>query len=90
MEADEQPTQGDRTPGNAVRTAAFIIYGTLFLLLATIPGSVVNWLQGLDDNPAQQAALRAAEAVQSVSDRTGVALPYLRLRAVFLEQVRGE
>ena len=90
MDADKHSTQTARTSGNAIRTSAFIIYGTLFLLLVTIPGSVVNWLQGLDDNAVQQRALRVAETVQSVSDRTGLAVPYLRLRAVFLEQVRGE
>jgi hypothetical protein len=76
--------------GNPVLVVAFILYGTLALLFATIPGSVVSWLQGLDSTVVQQAALGAAEAVESASNRVGTSAPYLRARKAFLEQIGGE
>lgn len=79
-----------RTARNPILATAFVLYGTLLLLMVTIPESMVSWLQGLNANVVQQTALRAAQAVQAASDRTGLSAPFLRARAVFLEQVRGE
>ena len=76
--------------GNRLRIAAFVIYGTLGLLLVTIPGSVVDWLQGFDGSAVQRTALQAAQAVQRVSDSAGFSAPYIRLRTFFLQRIRGE
>ena len=76
---DERPDAG----GNAVRTAAVIIYATFALLVLTIPQSLTNWLRDMDDNPLQQAVLVAADAVQSLSQRVGLDVPYRRARAQF-------
>ena len=86
MAPNQQTEKAARTPRSPVFTAALIIYGTLFLLLVTTPGSVVSWLQGLNTNPMQQRALRAAQSVQVVSDRIGLSAPFLRARAAFLEE----
>jgi hypothetical protein len=84
------PSKPVAKAGNSVLVVAFVLYGTLALLFATIPGSVVSWLQGLDGDVVQQAALTVAEAVESASDRVGISAPYLRARKAFLEQIGGE
>jgi len=89
MALDQQRAKTSRTARNPILTAALIIYGTFFLLLVTTPGSVVSWLQGLNTNAVQQRALRAVEAVQTVSDRTGLSAPFLRARAAFLKETEG-
>jgi hypothetical protein len=90
MTLDQQRGKTDRTARNPILTAALIIYGTFFLLLSTMPGSVVSWLQGLNTSGVQQRALCAAEAVQTVSDRTGLSVPFLRARAAFLKETEGQ
>jgi hypothetical protein len=92
MVADPQlgPLKPATKAGHPVLVVAWVLYGTLALLFATIPGSVVSWLQGLDGNVVQQAALEAAEAVNSASDRVGLSAPYLRARKAFLEQIGGD
>ena len=75
---------------NPILATALIVYGTLFLLLATMPGSVVSWLQELNTSPVQQQALRAAEVVQRVSDRIGLSAPYLQARAAFLKETEAQ
>jgi hypothetical protein len=84
------PPQPRSSSGNPVRAAAFVIYGTLGLLLLTMPASVVSWLQDRDSSVVQFTALRAAQAVQWVSDTTGLSAPYDRVRRFFLERIRGE
>jgi hypothetical protein len=66
-----------------VRTAAVIVYATLALLIVTIPQSLPNWLRDMEDNPAQQVLLRAAETVQAASQAVGLDVPYRRARAAF-------
>jgi hypothetical protein len=75
------------TSARRLRAAAVVIYATLFLLALAIPQSVVNWLADMNGNPVQETALRAAEVLQKVSQRTGVAVPYTRARAFFLSLV---
>jgi hypothetical protein len=90
MTLDPQSKRGDRAARNQVVAAALILYGTLFLLFATMPGSVVSWLQGLNTNPVQQGALRGAELVQRASDRTGLSSLYLNARATFLKKTETQ
>jgi hypothetical protein len=85
-----EPLKPAPKAGHPILVVALVLYGTLALLLVTIPGSVVSWLQGLDSGGVQQAALAAAEAVESASDRAGLSAPYLRARKAFLEQIGGE
>jgi hypothetical protein len=68
-------------PAGQLRTATIVIYATLALLAVTIPQSVVNWLA---DNPAQETALRGAEALRNLSQRAGVATVYQRARDLFI------
>jgi hypothetical protein len=68
---------------NPVRSAAVIIYATFALLVLTIPQSLTNWLHDMDENPLQQACLRAADAVQSASHRVGLDVAYREARAAF-------
>jgi hypothetical protein len=70
--------------------AGMVIYGTLVLLWATIPGAVVSWLQGLDRNVLQQAALGVAKAVESTSEQVGLNAPYLKARKAFLDQIGND
>jgi hypothetical protein len=70
-----------------LRATAVVIYVTLFLLALAIPQSVVNWLGDMNGNPVQETAMHAAEALQNVSQRTGVAVPYTRARTFFLTLV---
>ena len=68
---------------NPVRSAAVIIYATFALLVLTIPQSLSNWLRDMEENPAQQACLHVAEAVQSASHRVGLDVAYREARAAF-------
>ena len=83
-------TSPDTRPRNPVLAAAIVIYGTFVLLLATMPGGMVTWLQELNGNVVQQTALRVAEAVQTTSEYAGLSAPYSRLRTFFLERIREE
>jgi hypothetical protein len=87
---DQRSEKAGRTARNPVLAAALIIYGTLFLLLATMPGSVVSWLQGLNASAVQEQALRAVEPVQTVADQSGLSAPFLRARAAFLKETEGQ
>jgi hypothetical protein len=71
-------------PASALRTASIVIYATLMLLAATIPQSVVNWLADMNANPVQEIALRGAEVLGNLSQRTGVPMVYQRARAIFI------
>ena len=90
MASDQQNAQAGRRPRNPVFAAALVLYGTLALLWATVPDSVVSWLQGLNSNVVEQQALRAAEAVQTVSDRIYLSAPYRYARAAFLREIGDE
>ena len=71
-------------PANPLRTAAIVIYATLVLLAVTIPQSVVNWLADMNANPVQETALRGAEVLENLSERTGVPTVYRHARAIFI------
>ena len=71
-------------PAGDLRTTAIVIYATLALLAATIPRSVVNWLADMNANPVQETALRGAEVLGNLSERTGVPTVYQRARAIFI------
>jgi hypothetical protein len=71
-------------PAGQLRTATIVIYATLALLAVTIPQSVVNWLADMNGNPAQETALRGAEALRNLSQRAGVATVYQRARDLFI------
>ena len=79
------PTEFER-PRRAgeLRTAAIVIYATLALLAVSIPQSVVNWLADMNGNPVQEAALRGAEVLGNLSQRTGVPTVYQRARDIFI------
>jgi hypothetical protein len=68
----------------ALRTASIVIYATLMLLAVTIPQSVVNWLADMNANPVQETALRGAEALRNLAQRSGVATVYQRARDIFI------
>jgi hypothetical protein len=71
-------------PAGTPRTAAFVIYATLALLAVTIPQSVVNWLADMNANPVQETALRGAEALRNLSQRSGIPTVYRRARDIFI------
>jgi hypothetical protein len=71
-------------PMGQLRTASIVIYATLALLAVTIPQSVVNWLADMNGNPVQDTALRGAEVLGNLSERTGVPTVYQRARAIFI------
>ena len=79
------PTELDPPqPAGALRTAAIVIYATLVLLAVTIPQSIENWLADMNGNPVQETALRGAEVLGNLSERTGVPTVYQRARAIFM------
>jgi hypothetical protein len=65
-------------------TAAAVIYTTLGLLAVTIPQSLVNRVRDINNSAIEEALLPVAEALQSASQRAGLAAPYQRARALFL------
>jgi hypothetical protein len=71
-------------PAGQLRTAAIVIYATLVLLAVTIPQSVVNWLADMNANPVQEAALRGAQLLGNLPQRSGVAAVYQRARDLFI------
>jgi hypothetical protein len=70
--------------GHPLRDAAIVIYATLFLLVLAIPQSLTNWLRDMRTTELQEVALRAAEGLQSVSERAGLATAYRRSRNLFI------
>jgi hypothetical protein len=73
-----------RRSAGALRTTAIVIYATLALLAVTIPQSMTNWLADMNGNPVQETALRGAEILRNLSERTGVATLYQRARDIFI------
>jgi hypothetical protein len=71
-------------PAGALRTAAIVIYATLGLLAVSIPQSVVNWLADMNGNPVEETALRGADVLRNLSQRTGVAAVYQQARDIFI------
>ena len=71
-------------PTGQLRTASIVIYATLALLAVTIPQSVVNWLADMNANPVQETALRGAQILGNLSERTGVPTVYQRARDIFI------
>jgi hypothetical protein len=71
-------------PMGQLHTAAIVIYATLMLLALTIPQSVVNWLADMNANPVQETALRGAEALRNLSQRSGIPTVYRRARDIFI------
>jgi hypothetical protein len=71
-------------PVGALRPTAIVIYATLALLAVTIPQSLTNWLADMNGNPVQETALRGAEVLRNLSERTGVATLYQRARDTFI------
>ena len=69
---------------NPLRTAAIVIYATLVLLAVTIPQSVVNWVADMNGNPVEETALRGAEVLRNLSQRSGIAGVYQRARDIFI------
>jgi hypothetical protein len=79
------PSQFDTArPARPLRSAAIVIYGTLVLLAVTIPQSLSNWLADMNDSRPQEIALRGAEVLRNLSQRSGVATVYQRGRDVFI------
>jgi len=66
-------------------TTTIVIYGTLALLAVAVPRGLVNWSKNFEPNAAQDALLRTAEALQSLSRSTRADWPYRRGREIFLE-----
>ena len=73
MKHDSRTESSRRAPRQRLRTAAIVIYAMLALLAVTIPQSPVNWLADMNSNPVQETALRGAEFLRSLAERTGVA-----------------
>jgi hypothetical protein len=78
------PELEPQRPASALRTTAIVIYATLALLAVTIPQSLTNWLADMNGNPVQETALRGAELLRNLSERTGVATLYQRARDTFI------
>jgi hypothetical protein len=75
----------DRHPTySPLHSTAVVIYATLALLAVAIPQSVTNWLREMKGSVVQENLLLGAEALQSVSEKVGVAEPYRRCREFFL------
>jgi hypothetical protein len=67
-----------------LRTAALVVYGTLILLMLTIPQSLTNWLRDMNENPVQVLALRGAEVVQAAAEKTRLPAIYRHARDGFI------
>jgi hypothetical protein len=83
--SDHDHAAGSTTPdAHPLRTAAVVIYATFTLLVLAVPGSLVNRLNDLNENPIQQIALHVAEGVQAASHAVRLDVAYLKARAGFL------
>jgi hypothetical protein len=82
---DHVPPGVGRPQEHPLTSTSVVIYATLVLLALTVPRGLVNWSKNFEPNPAQQMLLRVADAIQSVSQRTGADWPYLRGRELFLQ-----
>lgn len=76
------------TPGLPQRRPLFassvVIYGTLVLLVLTIPRGLVNWAKNFEPNAPQQMLLQTAEAIADASHRIGADRAFTVARAFFL------
>jgi hypothetical protein len=84
MPIDNRPFPPPAGTTHPLRGAAIVIYGTFALLVVTIPQSLVNRLNDLEENPAQQVLLRGAEAVQAASHAVFLDRLYIQARFAFL------
>jgi hypothetical protein len=82
---DHMPRLPGRPQPRPLKTTSVVIYATLLLLAVTIPRALVNWSKNFEPNVAQEAALRVAEAIQSLSQRVGADWLYREGRKEFLE-----
>jgi hypothetical protein len=82
---DHIPLGAGRPQDRPLASTSAVIYVTLTLLAIMIPRGLVNWTRNFDPNPVQEAVLRFAQAVQSVSRQFGLDLPYVRGRELFLK-----
>lgn len=64
--------------------ASVVIYGTLALLVVTIPRGLVNWTKNFEPSAPQQTLLQAAESIAAVSDRIGADRAFKTARTFFL------
>ena len=78
------PVKQPSPQARALRDATVVIYVTLALLAVAIPHSLVNSLAGLKSSNLQETPLRGAEALQKVSEQTGITILYVRARGIFL------
>ena len=83
---DHMPRLPGRPQPQPLKTTSVVIYATLILLAITIPRALVNWSKNFEPNATQEAALRVAEAIQSLSRRIGADWLFARGREVFLEE----
>ena len=82
---DHMPRLPGRPQARPLETTSMVIYATLLLLAITIPRALVNWSKNFEPNVAQEAVLRMAEAIQSMSHRIGADWLYREGRKGFLE-----
>ena len=82
---DHMPRRPGRPQAQPLKTTSVVIYATLLLLAITIPRALVNWSKNFEPNVAQEAVLRMAEAIQSMSHRIGADWLYREGREDFLE-----
>ena len=68
----------------SIATTAFVIYGTLILLVIAIPQSVTNWLRDMNPSAVQSVLLQAATGLEMMSKRVDLNAAYVRGRALFL------
>jgi hypothetical protein len=83
---DHVPETPGRPQARPLKTTSLVIYATLILLAITIPRALVNWSKNFEPNATQEATLRVAEAIHSLSRRIGADRLFARGREVFLEE----
>jgi len=83
---DHVPETPGRPQAQPLKTTSLVIYATLILLAITIPRALVNWSKNFEPNRAQEATLRVAETIQSLSQRIGADWVFREGREVFLKE----
>ena len=82
------PDRQPETPGLPHRRPLFatsaVLYGTLALLVLTIPRGLVNWAKNFEPNAPQQVLLQTAETIAAASHRIGADRAFAAARAYFL------
>ncbi len=68
-----------------LRSALFVTYCTIVILLIALPGSVADWLNDLPPNAFVETCKSAVDRIEKASEKIGLAQLYQDARGTFIK-----